>query len=258
MSASRRMPAVFVGHGSPMNAIEQNRYTQAWSALGAALPVPRAVLAVSAHWFVRGVAVTANEQPRTIHDFYGFARELYRVRYEAPGDPALARHVSEMLGTLDVALDESWGLDHGAWSVLLHLYPDADVPVVQFALDATKPADLHWAIGAALAPLRDEGVLILGSGNVVHNLAAADFGIGGGFDWAMRFDRHVRDALERGDAQALIRYDAHPDGALAVPTPEHYLPLLYVAALRAPGEPVETIVDGLEAGAISMRSVRIG
>ncbi len=258
MSERSRMPAVFLGHGSPMNAIERNRYSEAWSALGERLPQPRAIVVVSAHWFVRGVAVTANERPRTIHDFYGFPRELYAVAYDAPGDPALASRIAEMLGTLDVALDESWGLDHGAWSVLMHLYPDADVPVLQLSLDASKPAAFHWAIGAALGPLRDDRVLVLGSGNVVHNLRTVDFGTSGGFDWAQRFDERVRVALENGDREALIGYDADPDGLRAVPTPEHYLPLLYVAALRAPGEPIETVVEGLEAGSLSMRSIVVG
>jgi 4,5-DOPA dioxygenase extradiol len=252
------MPAAFVGHGNPMNAIERNVYSEAWHALGERLPRPSAVLVVSAHWFVRGVAVTANERPRTIHDFYGFPRELYDVSYDAPGDPALARRISEMLGTLDVALDESWGLDHGAWSVLVHLYPEADVPVLQLSLDATKSADFHWSIGAALAPLRDDGVLVLGSGNVVHNLRMADFGASGGYDWARRFDRSVAEALDRGDRETLVRYDVASDGRLAVPTPEHYLPLLYVAALRVPGEPLETVVEGLEAGSLSMRSILVG
>jgi 4,5-DOPA dioxygenase extradiol len=241
-----------------MNAIERNRYTEAWSALGAALPTPRAVLVVSAHWYVRGVAVTASERPRTIYDFYGFPRELYDVRYDAPGDPHLAGRIADMLGTLDVALDESWGLDHGSWSVLAHLYPDADVPVLQLSLDATRAADFHWAIGAALAPLRDDGVLVLGSGNLVHNLRLFDSVRPGGFDWAERFDEHVRVAIDAGDREALIHPERHPDGALAVPTPEHYLPLLYACALRAPGDPVRTFVEGLEGGSISMRSIVVG
>lgn len=252
------MPAVFVGHGSPMNAIESNRYTDAWSALGGSLARPRAILAVSAHWYVRGVAITSNERPRTIHDFYGFPRDLYRARYDAPGDPALAERIAGMLGTLDVALDESWGLDHGTWSVLAHMYPDADIPVLQLALDATRAPEFHWAIGAALAPLRDDGVLVLGSGNLVHNLGLMDGGVAGGFDWAQRFDEHVRRAIEAGDRDALVHPHAHADGALAVPTPEHYLPLLYACALRTRKDPVTTIVDGLDVGSISMRSVLVG
>jgi 4,5-DOPA dioxygenase extradiol len=253
-----RMPAVFIGHGSPMNALERNRYSDAWSELGATLPVPRAILVVSAHWYVRGVAVTADEHPRTIHDFYGFPRDLYRVRYDAPGDPQLASRLAEMLGTLDVALEDSWGLDHGAWSVLVHMYPEAEIPVLQLALDATRTADFHWAIGAALAPLRDDGVLVLGSGNVVHNLKMIDLYRSGGFDWAERFDEHVRVAIDTNDREALVHPEAHPDGALAVPSPDHYLPLLYACALRTPDDPVTTVVDGMEAGSLSMRSIRVG
>jgi 4,5-DOPA dioxygenase extradiol len=241
-----------------MNAIELNRYSQAWRDLGKRLPQPRSIVVVSAHWFVRGVAVTANERPRTIHDFGGFPRKLYEVEYPAPGDPALAQYIVEILPTLDVKLDVSWGLDHGAWSLLVHLYPDADVPVVELSIDATKTAEFHWALGTALARLRDEGVLILGSGNVVHNLELIDLNAGGGFDWAERFDERVRVAIESGDRETLVHYKSDSDGRLAVPTPEHYLPLLYVAALRAPGEPVETVVEGLEAGSLSMRSIAIG
>ena len=241
-----------------MNALERNRYSDAWNALGAALPVPRAILVVSAHWYVRGVAITANERPRTIHDFYGFPRELYDIRYEAPGDPQLAARIAGMLGTLDVSLEESWGLDHGAWSVLVHMYPEAEIPVLQLALDATRPADFHWAIGAALAPLRDEGVLVLGSGNVVHNLKIMDAYRPGGFDWAQRFDEHIRAAIDANDRDALVHPEKHADGALAVPTPDHYLPLLYACALRSPGEPVATVIDGLEAGSLSMRSILVG
>jgi 4,5-DOPA dioxygenase extradiol len=241
-----------------MNALERNRYTDAWNALGAALPVPRAILVVSAHWYVRGVAVTASERPRTIHDFYGFPRDLYAIRYEAPGDPQLAGRIADMLGTLDVTIDESWGLDHGAWSVLVHMFPDAEIPVLQLALDATRPPEFHWALGAALSPLRDDGVLVLGSGNVVHNLKLLDPYRPGAFDWAERFDEHVRRAIDAGDREALVRYEAHPDGALAVPTPDHYLPLLYACALRAPSDPVTTVVDGMEAGSLSMRAIRVG
>jgi 4,5-DOPA dioxygenase extradiol len=256
--SNARMPAVFLGHGNPMNALERNRYTDAWNALGAALPLPRAILVVSAHWYVRGVAVTANERPRTIHDFYGFPRDLYDVRYEAPGDPQLAARIAEMLGTLDVSLDDTWGLDHGAWSVLVHMYPDAEIPVLQLAIDATRSADFHWAIGAALAPLRDDAVLVLGSGNIVHNLQLIDPALPDGFDWAQRFDEHVRVAIDANDRDALVHPERHPDGALAVPTPEHYLPLLYACALRAPNDPVTTVTDGVEAGSLSMRSIRVG
>ena len=252
------MPAAFVGHGSPMNALELNRYSEAWRRLGTALPRPSAILAVSAHWYSDGVALTAMERPRTIHDFYGFPRELYAMRYPAPGAPELAARVAELLAPVEVRLDHGWGLDHGTWSVLAHLFPEADVPVVQLSLDARRPAAFHWDLGAALAPLRDEGVLVLGSGNAVHNLHLVDFGMPGGFDWAVRFDEHVRAAVDGSDRDGLVEYLRHPDGRLAVPTPEHYLPLLYVAALRRGDEPVTTIVEGLEAGSLSMRAIQVG
>lgn len=253
-----RMPVLFIGHGSPMNAIEHTRYSQAWRALGERIPRPRAMLVVSAHWYTKGVAVTAMAWPRTIHDFYGFPPELYAVRYPAPGDQLLATRIAALLAPQAVVLDETWGLDHGTWSVLVHLFPDADVPVIQLSIDAQQPAAFHWSLGASLAPLRDEGVLMLGSGNIVHNLRMADFGMDRGYDWAVGFDGYVRDALESNDREALVHYERHPGGPLAVPTPDHYLPMLYAAALRRSDEAVTTIVDGLEAGALSMRSLRIG
>ena len=241
-----------------MNAIERNRYTQAWRRLGSALPPPRGIVVVSAHWYADGIAVTAMERPRTIHDFYGFPRELYAVAYPAPGSPELARRVADLLAPEEVSIDRAWGLDHGAWSVLVHLFPEAAVPVVQLALDARRPAEAHWELGARLGPLRDEGVLVVGSGNLVHNLRLADFGVDGGYDWAVRFDADAARALEAGDRDALAGYARHPDGRLAVPTPDHYLPLLYVAALRRPGDAVATVTDGMEAGSLSMRAVRFG
>jgi 4,5-DOPA dioxygenase extradiol len=252
------MPAAFIGHGNPMNAIEVSRYSSAWRELGERLPTPKAVLVVSAHWYTSGTAVTAMEHPRTIHDFYGFPRELYAVRYPAPGDPALARRIAALLApAVDVQLDSAWGLDHGTWSVLVHLFPQAQIPVLQLSIDARKSAREHWEIGAALNPLRDEGVLIVGSGNVVHNLRALDFGADGGFDWAQRFDARIARALETQDSQTMIDFAQDRDGRLAVPTPDHYLPLLYVAAMRRDGEALETVVDGLEAGSLSMRSIAI-
>jgi 4,5-DOPA dioxygenase extradiol len=252
------MPAAFIGHGSPMNALERNRYSEAWRDFGASLRRPSAILVVSAHWYTHEVAVTAMERPRTIHDFYGFPPELYAIEYPAPGSPQLAQRVASLLQPYGAALDQSWGFDHGAWSVLVHLFPNADVPVVQLAIDARRPASFHWELGAALQPLRDENVLVLGSGNVVHNLHAADFGRSGGYDWADSFDAYVRDALERGDGEALVRYDRHPAGSLAVPTPDHYFPALYVAALRRSGDRISTIVEGMGAGSLSMRAFAIG
>lgn len=252
------MPVAFIGHGSPMNALERNRYSDAWRAFGASLRRPKAILMVSAHWYTSGVAVTAMDRPRTIHDFYGFPRELYAIQYPAPGSPELAQRVATLLEPYGASLDSSWGLDHGTWSVLVHLAPEADVPVVQLAIDARRPAAFHWELATALQPLRDEGVLVLGSGNVVHNLRAIDFGLEGGYGWADEFDAYVRDALERGDGKALVGYDRHPAGSLAVPTPDHYLPALYAAALRRDGERASTIVEGMGAGSLSMRSFAIG
>jgi 4,5-DOPA dioxygenase extradiol len=254
-----RMPAAFIGHGSPMNAIEANRYAEAWRAFAATFPRPRAILCVSAHWFTNGLAVTAMERPRTIHDFGGFPEALYAMEYPAPGDPELARAIERRLEPAEVALDQRWGLDHGSWSVLVHMYPEADVPVVQLALDGTEPPDAHWEFARKLAALRDDGVFVLGSGNVVHNLRACSFEPNAPpYEWNLSFDRYIRDALERRDAAALFDYAARPDGRLAVPTPEHYLPLLYPAAMRGDDDALETIVDGYEAGAISMYAFRIG
>jgi 4,5-DOPA dioxygenase extradiol len=257
-----RMPAVFLGHGNPMNTLEHNVYTDAWHELGQSLPRPRAVLSISAHWYTRGVGVTAMAQPRTIHDFSGFPPELFAVEYPAPGDPQLAAVVAQLLGAAaesgPVDLDDSWGLDHGTWSVLAHVYPDADVPVVQLSIDGTRDPDWHWDLASRLAPLRDDGVLVLGSGNIVHNLGRISWGAPQPFDWNLRFDEYVRDALEANDRHGLTHYLDHPDGALACPTPEHYLPLLYAAALRAPDEPVSTVVAGYDHGSLSMRSFRVG
>ena len=255
-----RLPAIFLGHGSPMNTLTHNRYSAAWRAIGAALPRPKAILAVSAHWLRRGSAVTAMDRPPTIHDFAGFPTELFEVQYPAPGDPALAARVRELLAPVDVELDRSWGLDHGSWSVLAHLFPAADVPVVQLSLDATRPPSYHYALARRLAPLRTEGVLILASGNVVHNLRAMRWGEEAApYEWARRFNEAVRAAVVRGDHDALIDYlrldaDAH----LSVPTPEHYLPLLYVAAQQHPQEALTLPVDGIEYGSIGMLSVAVG
>jgi 4,5-DOPA dioxygenase extradiol len=256
---ANRMPAAFIGHGSPMNAIETTRYSTAWRAFAADLPRPRAIVCVSAHWFTNQPAVTAMARPRTIHDFGGFPQPLYDMQYPAPGDPGLAREVASLLAPMDVILDESWGLDHGAWSVLVHLFPDADVPVIQLAVDGTETPDIHWQFGEKLGALRDEGVFVLGSGNVVHNLRLARFADAAKpYDWTVSFDTYVRNALERRDAQALCDYAARADGRLAVPTPEHYLPLLYPAATRRDDDALTTIVDGFEAGSLSMYAFRIG
>jgi 4,5-DOPA dioxygenase extradiol len=253
------MPALFVGHGSPLNALADNRYTQAWRRMGRSLPRPKAVLVVSAHWYVRGIAVTAMEVPATIHDFYGFPQALYDVAYPAPGSPALAHRVCDLLQPLGVELDQSWGLDHGTWSVLAHVFPDADVPVVQLSIDATQPHAFHYELGKQLAPLRDEGILLVGSGNVVHNLRAMRPDDIHPYDWAVRFDRAVQDHLRRRDHGPLIDYERlDSDARLAVPTPEHYLPLLYVIGAQLEHEPVAFPVAGIDLGSISMLTLAVG
>ena len=262
------MPALFVGHGSPMNALTENAWTTAWAALGRTLPRPRAILAVSAHWYLPGTRVTAMDSPPTIHDFGGFPAELYAVRYPAPGDPALARRVRERLGdggdgnaAIDVALDTAWGLDHGTWSVLVHLFPAADIPVVQLSLDETQPPPFFHALGRRLRALRDEGVLVLGSGNLVHNLHAYGWGRRQvePYPWAVRFERAACDAIRADDVTALVDYPTlGEDALLSVPTPEHFLPLSVVLGLRAPGEPVSFPVEGIDGGSISMLSVLVG
>ena len=258
---AQRLPAIFFGHGNPMNALAHNAYTEAWSALGAQLPRPRAVLAISAHWYVPGAHVTASPKPRTIHDFGGFPRELYEVEYPAPGDAALAARVRELLAPTAVGADTSWGLDHGTWSVLVHVYPHADVPVVQLAIDETQPPAFHYALGQRLAPLRDEGILIAGSGNIVHNLEAYAWGRRPAqqFDWGLRVEQRARELMDAGEHGPLIDYEALGDDALlSVPTPEHYLPLLYVLGAQQDGERATYPVEGGDGGSISMLSVRIG
>jgi len=258
---TKPMPAIFFGHGNPMNALSKNTYTDGWNAIGRQLPRPKAILAVSAHWYIPATAVTAVSRPRTIHDFGGFPRELYEVEYPAPGDPSLAKRVQELLAPISTALDEHWGLDHGTWSVLCHVFPDANIPVVQLSIDETRSPEFHYQIGKRLAPLRDEGVLVMGSGNIVHNLHAYAWGTHGvePFDWALRFEKQARELLLKGDDASLVAYDTlGRDAALSVPTPEHYLPLLYVIALRREGEPVSFPVEGVDGGSVSMLTIQIG
>ncbi|MDZ7732954.1 MAG: 4,5-DOPA dioxygenase extradiol [Acidimicrobiia bacterium] len=248
------MPAVFVGHGSPTNALERNRFTGVWRSLGERLPRPRAVLVISAHWYTNATAVTAMAQPRTIHDFFGFPDELFAVEYPAPGAPDVAAEVAEVVAPQWVGLDtDSWGLDHGTWSVLVHLFPDADVPVLQLSINALEPLEYHLDIGRRLAPLRDRGVLVLGSGNVVHDLRGIDWSRPeAGFEWAERYDDAMRSVMSErpGDVLELL---GHPDHHRAVPTPDHFIPLLHVAGLAdVEGTTAEVPVSGCAFGSISM------
>ena len=255
------MPAVFVGHGNPMNAVESNSYTAGWEALARSIPTPRAIVSISAHWYVRGTRVTAMERPRTIHDFGGFPRELYDVQYPAPGDPKLAERLQKLLSPTRVDPDTAWGLDHGTWSVLVRMYPKAHIPVVQLSIDRTQPPSVHYEIARRLAPLRDEGILLFGSGNLVHNLEAYSWGAHRPepYPWALEFDSRVRKALAEGRHEPLVGYDAMGEVAeMAVPTPDHYLPFLYILAQRRPGEPCSYPVDGFDGGSISMTAVRVG
>jgi len=254
------MPAAFVGHGSPMNALEHNLYTDAWRTLGASMPRPRAVLVVSAHWFVNAAAVTAMPHPRTIHDFFGFPDDLFAMEYPAPGAPDVAEEVVAVADPVWIGLDrDSWGLDHGAWSVLCHVFPEASIPVLQLAIDATKSFREHLELGARLAPLRERGILILGSGNVVHNLSRLDPSRpASGFDWAERFDDAARHVMTSAPAE-VIELEHHDDFPFAVPTPEHFIPLLYLAGLaHAADKPADVLVGGYALGSLSMTAYTIG
>ena len=255
-----KMPALFIGHGSPMNTLERNGFTEAWAAFGRHLPRPRALLVVSAHWFFGATAVTAMARPRTIHDFYGFPQPLFDFDYPAPGDPDLALEVAEVVKPEWVGLDrDQWGLDHGAWSVLAHLYPEADVPVVQLSINALRPLEYHLDLAARLDPLRSRGVTVIASGNVVHNLRRLQWNEPDvAYDWAERFDDAVVAQLAREPAD-ILRLRDHGDYALAVPTPDHFIPLLYVAGLAAAdGAAPEPLVRGYAMGSISMTCYGLG
>jgi len=256
------MPVLFVGHGNPMNAIEENEFVAGFRKAGETIPRPNAVVCVSAHWETRGTFVTAMEKPRTIHDFGGFPRALFEVQYPAPGSPQLAEEVRRQVTRTEVGLDDRWGLDHGAWSVIKHFYPEADIPVVEMSLDRSQPAQYHYELARQLAPLRKKGVLIVGSGNMVHNLRMVAWDrleTPFGFDWALEAAEKMRTAILSGDHRLLIDYAAQGKVFdLAIPTPEHFLPLLYSLALKEEGEPVSLFNDKPVGGSLTMTSVRIG
>jgi 4,5-DOPA dioxygenase extradiol len=254
MAVTTRMPAAFIGHGSPMNTLEDNRYTDAWKAFGAAAPRPRAIVAISAHWYVAMTAVTAMAKPRTIHDFFGFPKPLFDFEYPAPGEPTVAEEILDVVKPTRVGRDvDGWGIDHGTWSVLAHAFPAADIPVVQLSIHVHRDLDFHFELGARLAPLRERGILIVASGNVVHNLRAIDWGTpDAGFDWAERFDEAARDVVTKRpkDIASLL---SHPDYAKAVPTPDHFLPLVYFAGLAsADTKPAQLLAPGYAYGSLSM------
>ena len=252
------MPAIFFGHGNPMNALLKNDWTDAWAAIGRTNETPRAILCVSAHWYLPATLVTAMTAPRTIHDFGGFPRELFQVQYPAPGDPELAQQVRELLKPIDVGMDQSWGLDHGTWSVLCHVFPNADVPIVQLSIDENQPPQFHFDLGRRLRPLRDEGILICGSGNLVHNLHTYAWGRHKlePYDWAVSFEATARELMQKGNFEPLINYDTlGRDALLSIPTPDHYLPLLYVLGAARANDTISFPVEGVDGGSISMLTI---
>ena len=261
--ATEKMPVLFLGHGSPMNAIEENQFVEGFRKIGKTIPKPNAILCISAHWETKGTYVTAMQNPPTIHDFGGFPQALFDVQYPAPGSPELAKETKELVKTTQVGLDESWGLDHGAWSVIKHLYPDASIPVVQLSLDYYKGPQYHYELAKELNLLRKKGILIIGSGNMVHNLRMVawnrlnepEFG----FDWALETDAKMKEFIVDGNHKALIDFRSQGKGfELAIPTPEHYLPLLYTLAIQDKNEKIEIFNDKAVGGSLTMTSVKIG
>ncbi len=251
-----RMPVVFLGHGSPMNAMEHNEFTKSWEELGKTLPRPKAIVAVSAHWFTRGLFVTDAERPKQVYDMYGFPPELYRVTYPAAGAPELARRTAGLAGA---QVDNSWGLDHGAWAVLCRMFPKADIPVFQLSVDAQASPERQVETGRRLAPLRGEGVLVLCSGNVVHNLGAVDWNMPGGYPWADEFDAYIRAAVQSGDRDAVVRYqNAGSSARMAVPRPDHFYPLLCALGAADSSDAVSVFCDARVLGGLSMTCYRFG
>jgi 4,5-DOPA dioxygenase extradiol len=262
-SPSERMPVLFIGHGSPMNGIENNTFSQTWKELPKQFPKPSAVICISAHWLTRGTFITAMDRPKTIHDFGGFPDQLFQVNYPAPGNPALAKETAALFKQTHVGLDHDWGLDHGAWTVIRHMYPNANIPVLQLSVDYHKPASYHYELAKELSVLRNKGVLILGSGNMVHNLRMVAWEKintpGFGFDWAIEMNEFFKQKIADGDHQPLLKYETmHKAATLAIPTPDHYFPLLYALGLQQEKEEVRFFNDSLVAGSLTMTSVRIG
>jgi 4,5-DOPA dioxygenase extradiol len=260
---TERFPVLFIGHGSPMNAIEENEFVNGWRNIGKTIPEPRAILCISAHWETRGTFVTAMENPRTIHDFGGFPAELFEVQYPAPGSPELAKETKTLIKNTEVGLDDKWGLDHGCWSVVKHLYPAADIPVIQLSLDYFRPPQFHYDLGRELSLLRKKGVLIIGSGNIVHNLSLVSWDKmeepGFGYDWAIEANEKMKKFILSDDHKSLINYKLQGRAFnLAIPTPDHFLPLLYSLALKEENERIEIFNDKAVAGSLTMTSIKIG
>lgn len=255
-----KMPVLFLGHGSPMNAIEENEFVRGWRATGKSIPKPNAIICVSAHWETKGTFVTAMERPKTIHDFGGFPQELFNVQYAAPGSPSLAKETQELISSTNIGLDQEWGLDHGCWSVVKHLFPEANIPVIQLSLDYTKGPAYHYALAKELSALRKKGILIVGSGNIVHNLGIIDWrNPDGGFDWAQEANSTLKKLIADGNHQSVINYTSLGKAVqLAVPTPEHFLPLLYTLGLKDSQDGVSFFNDRTVMGSIAMTSVRVG
>lgn len=255
------MPVLFMGHGSPMNGIEDNEFSAKWAEIGRNIPEPKAVVVVSAHWFTRGTQVTAMDFPKTIHDFGGFPQALFDVEYPAPGDPELAKETAGLIHSTAVGLDHDWGLDHGAWTVVRHMYPKANIPVLQLSIDYTKDATYHYNLAKELSALRKKGVLILGSGNMVHNLRMMSWEMinGGGYDWALEMNEKLKSLILNGEHQPLLNYERLGSAAMmAIPTPEHYLPLMYTLGLQNKNEEVSLFNDKAVGGSLTMTSVRVG
>lgn len=259
---SERMPVLFLGHGSPMNAIEENEFVSGFRDVAKSIPTPKAILCISAHWYTSGTKVTAMDMPRTIHDFGGFPKALFDVQYPAKGSPVLAAATSQLLQPVQVELDHQWGLDHGAWSVIKHLYPSADIPVIQMSIDRTKSPEYHFELGTKLNSLRDKGILIVGSGNIVHNLGLVDWQninkVDYGFDWAIEASENINNWIIEGNFQPLLNYNKLGKAfQLAVPTPDHFLPLIYTLALKNKKDNISLFNDKLLAGSLSMTSVKL-